>query len=230
MLKTYDTQDAIPEALRSKALELKDGKFAVDEPEDPSLGDAGKRALDAMKEERRKERVRAEAAEKERDELKAAAEAAAKGISKEALEEIRQKEAAARKPLEDENATLKAKLRQTLRTDRLEAKLLKAGVMPDRVKKALKDLDDRVDLTEEGDDFVVKDANGKVTAETIDDFLSKTYKAESPFFYSGSGASGSGAEGSDFAADASGYNPVAAGKQAAAEQKKSATENQLAFK
>lgn len=228
MLKEYDTKELVPEKLRESALELKSGKWAVDEP-DPSLGEKGEKALQAMKDKARDEERLRKVAEKERDELKLAAEAKDKGITKEALDEIRAKEALARKPLEDENAALKAKLRKATLTDRLEAKLLKAGAMPDRVKKALKDLEGRVDLTDDGEDFVVKDANGKVTSETIDDFVSKTYKTESPFFYTGTNGSGSGAEG-ETGAGGTGYDPVKAGKAAAAEQKKSAAENSLAFK
>jgi hypothetical protein len=58
-IKLYDTRDAIPEAQRAAAIETKDGKFAAEEPTDPGLSDAGKRALDA-------ERERANEAEKAR--------------------------------------------------------------------------------------------------------------------------------------------------------------------
>jgi hypothetical protein len=85
-LKLYDTQDAVPEAQRANAIETKDGKFAVVE-EDPQLADAGKRALDAERKRARDAEEARKAAEKERDDLKRARDAAAKGISEEELAE-----------------------------------------------------------------------------------------------------------------------------------------------
>jgi hypothetical protein len=229
--KLYPTQAEVPEAIRATAIETKEGKWAVEET-DPALGEAGAKALKTERDARKAEKDRADAAERERDELKRTADAAEKGITKEALDKIRSDEAAARKPLEDQIAALKATNRKLSLTDRLTAKLLAAGVMKDRVAKALKDIEgSRVDLTDDGADFVVKDAKGNVTSETLDDFLGKTYKAESPFFYEGTNASGSGAEGGDAAGtDGGKAAAVASGKAAAAEQKKSATENALAFK
>ncbi len=229
-LKTYDTKDAVPEALRASAVELKDGKFAVSE-DDPALGEKGKKALDDERTARKTAEDKLKAAEKERDDLKLKAEAASKGITEAELQKIRDTEAAARKPLEDENARLKAENRKLARDDRLRALGVKAGWMNDRVDKAMKDLVDRVDLTEDGKGFVVKDAKGSVTTESIEDFLGKTYKAEASFYYAGSGGAGGGSEGSSGGGSADDAKAaVAAGKAAAERQKAGREENALAFR
>ena len=227
-MKLYDTKEAVPEAVRATAIETKDGKFAVDEV-DPALGEAGKRALEEERAARKKEADARKAAEKERDDLKRAAEAREKGISDDELQKIRDKEAADRKPIEEERDRLKQENRKLKLDDRARALALKAGVMPDRLDKAMKDLAGRLDLTEGGDTIIVKDAKGGVTTETIEDFLSKTYKAEAPFFYAGPGGSGSGGDGSS-GGGGGGYDAVAAGKAAAEEQKKGREQNSLAFK
>lgn len=194
-LKLYDTKDAVPEAQREAAIETKDGKFAVSD-DDPALGEAGKRALEQEREARRKADDARKAAERERDELKRTAEAKAAGISEAELTKIREAEAAARKPIEEERDRVLAENRKLKLTDRVQALALKNGVMQDRIKQAMKILDERTDLTDAGG-IVVKDEDGKVTTETIDDFLAKTFKKEAPWFYRGTGASGSGASGSD---------------------------------
>lgn len=226
-IKIYDTKDAVPEAQRATAIETKDGKWAVEE----ELGDGGKKAIDAMKRERDDAEKARKAAEKERDELKLKADAAAKGITEAELQKIREDEAKKLKPIEEERDRVKAENRKLKLDDRVRALGLKYGWMPDRVEKAMRDLQGRVDLTEDEKSIVVKDAAGNLTTEPIDDFLQKTYKKEAPFFYAGSGGAGSGSEGSgggageDVAAAA-----VKAGKAAAAEQKKGRKENELAFK
>lgn len=229
-IKLYDTKDAVPEAQRATAIETKDGKFAVEEV-DPGLGDAGKKAIDAMKAERDAAEKARKAAEKERDDLKLKADAAAKGITEAELQKIREEEAKKIKPIEEERDRIKAENRKLKRDDKIRAMALEKGIMPDRIEKAMRDLDGRVDLTEDEKGFVVKDAKGNVTSETLDDFLTKTYKTEAPFFYAGSGGSGSGSEGSRGGGtdDATVAAARAAGKAAADEQKKGREQNKLAF-
>lgn len=227
-MKLYDTREAVPDAQRAAAIETKEGKFAVAE-EDEALGEKGKEAVRKEREARKAEKERADALERERDELKRAAEAAEKGVTREALDKINAEAEKKFKPVVDENAQLKAQLRKVMLTDRLEARLLKAGAKPDRVKKALKDLEGRVELTDDGEDFVVKDENGNVTSETLDAFLTTTYKKEAPFFYAGVNSSGSGAEEST-GGSGSDYDPVKAGKEAAAAQKREREQAQNAFR
>lgn len=230
-LKLYDSKDAVPADQREKALETKDGKWAAEEIDPNAVSAAAQATIDKVRKEKKEEKERADAEKVRADALEAAAAAAASGVTREQLDKINADAEKKFKPVVDENAQLKGKLRKVLLGDRLEARLLKAGVMPDRVAKAVKDLDGRVDLTDDGEDFVVNDAKGKVTSETLDDFLSKTYKTEAPFFYAGTGGSGSGADGSSGGGGGGGgYDPVAAGKALATEQKKSAASNADAFR
>jgi hypothetical protein len=190
-LPVFDTQDAVPEAFRGE-YEERDGKWHPKVPDVTKLNSALQSERDRATEQ---ERLR-KAAERERDDLKRAEKAKAAGISAEELEQIRVAEREARKPLEDELTTVRAENRKLKLTDRVKALALAAGVMPDRIKQAMKILDERTDLTD-ADGIVVKDEAGKVTTETIEDFLAKTFKKESPWFYAGAGASGSGASGSN---------------------------------
>ena len=223
----FDTQEAVPEAFRAE-YEEREGKW---HPKIPDVAKLEKSIADE-REKAETERKARNKAEGERDALKRAKDAKDKGITEEQLADIQSKEAAARKPIEEERDRLAAENRKLKLTDRVKALALAAGVMPDRITKAMKDLESRVDLTEDGNSIVVKDAAGKVTAETIEDFLGKTYKSEAPFFYAGTGAPGSGAEGSSSSSGAQNgsYDPVAAGKAAAKEQKKTAGDNALAFR
>lgn len=194
-LKLYDNSEAVPEALRASAIETKDGKFAVDEPVDPELGDAGKRALDNMKAAKKEEERLRKAAEAELAELKLKADAAARGITEDQLQKIREAEAAKIKPLEEERDQLRTEVRKLKLTDRVQALALRHGVLSARIEDAMLTLERRTDLTDDGVDIVVKDKAGNITTEKVDDFLSKTFKAEKPWLYAGTNASGSGAAG-----------------------------------
>lgn len=227
-LKSYDTKDAVPEAQRATAVETKEGKFVVSE----DLGDAGKKAIESERAAREAAEAKLKTAEKERDELKLKAEAAAKGITEAELQKIREDEAKKVKPIEEERDRLKAETRKLKLTDRVKALALSKGALPDRIEKMMRDLEGRVDLTEDGNSIVVKDAKGTVTAETIDDFLAKTYKTEAPFFYAGSGGGGGGSTGSDGGggSDADLTKAKADGKARADQQKASAGAGSLALR
>jgi hypothetical protein len=193
-LKLYDTQDAVPEAQRANAIETKDGKFAVVE-EDPQLADAGKRALDAERKRARDAEEARKAAEKERDDLKRTADAKAKGISEEELQKIRDAEAAARKPIEDERDRLAAENLKLKRDDKVQKLYLDNGGMSDRVEDAMDQLLKRTELGD-ADGIVFKDEKGQVTADDAETFFKK-FRTAKPWLFKGSGASGSGAEGSN---------------------------------
>jgi hypothetical protein len=187
---TYAKQDEIPEAFRSE-YEEREGAWHPKVPDVTKLNSALQSERVRAAEQERLRR----AAEKELDDLKRAEKAKAAGISDEEMQKLRDDEAKARKPLEDELSTVKAENRKLKLTDRVKALALAAGVMPDRIKQAMKILDERTDLTD-ASGIVVKDEDGKITTETVEDFLGKTFKKESPWFYAGTGASGSGALGS----------------------------------
>ena len=187
---TYKTQEEIPEAFRSE-YEQKGDEWVAKIPDVAGATSA----LEKERQRARDEGKARKAAEKERDELKRSQEARDKGISEEELQKIRDAEAAARRPIEEERDRLAAENRKLKLTDRVQALALKHGVMSDRIEDAMLLLDRRTDLTDQGG-IAVKDKDGNITAQTIDDFLAKTFKAEKPWLYAGSGASGSGAEGS----------------------------------
>jgi hypothetical protein len=135
------------------------------------------------------------AAEKERDDLKRAADAKAKGISEEELQKIRDAEAAARKPIEDERDRLIAENRKLKLDDKVRALYLKHDGMSDRVDDAMDQLLKRAELGD-ADGIVFKDEKGQVTADDAETFFKK-FRAAKPWLFKGSGASGSGAEGSN---------------------------------
>lgn len=183
---TYKKLEDIPEAFRGE-YEEREGEFHA--KADGELA-TEKRKRAALLDEKKAEEKKRQDAEKERDDLKRTADAKAKGISEEELQKIRDAEALARKPLEAELEQAKAENRKLKLTDRVQALALKYGVMQDRLKQAMKILDPRTDLSDAGG-IVVLDEEGKVTTETIDNFLEKTFKKESPWFYKGTGAKGS---------------------------------------
>ena len=190
-LPIYDTQDAVPDDVRDDYVEH-EGKWQPKAVVELAV-EKRKRAT-LLNEKREAERLQKEAQDK-LDAAERAAEAARKGISEDELQKIRDAEAAARRPIEEERDRLKAENRKLKLTDRVQSLALKHGVMPDRIEDAMLALERRTDLGD-NDGIVVKDKDGNLTAETIDSFLSKTFKAEKPWLYAGSGASGSGADGS----------------------------------
>lgn len=198
-LPIFNTLAEVPEAFRGE-YEEREGKA---HPKPPAAGmtEADKAALQSVVDKERTaaaaEKKRADDAQRELDALKRTKEAKDKGISEEELQKIRDAEALARKPIEEERDKLARENRQLKLTDRVKALALANGVLQDRIAKVMKDLEGRVDLSTDGNSIVVKDAAGNITAETIENFLSKTYKEESPFFYAGTGGSGSGGTGSN---------------------------------
>lgn len=195
-IKTYKAQADIPEAQRGNALELKDGSFAVEEdvPDVTKLMTAIETERDRAKTAERAERVAAKAL----DEMRRTADAKSKGISEEELQKIRDAEAAARKPIEEERDRLASDNRKLRLTDRVRALYLDpkiGGGMPDRVEDAMDQLDKRTDLGDEGG-IVYKGKDGKLTAESTETFFAK-FRVEKPWLFSGAGGSGSGAESSN---------------------------------
>nr|MBA2706797.1 hypothetical protein [Gemmatimonadaceae bacterium] len=129
-------------------------------------------------------------------ELRRTIEAKTHGITDEQLKKIQDDVEAKLKPKDEKIAELESRLRKITFEDKGKEHLLKAGVMPDRIKSAWKDARDYLDLTEDGDGFIVKDESGNLTGEKIEQFVAKTFKESHGFYYEGSGASGSGASGS----------------------------------
>lgn len=190
-LPTFKTADEVPEAFRGE-YEERDGEWRP-KAEAALQGEAEKRAQ--LLNEKKEEERRRIAAEKALDDLKRSEDRKKKGISEEDLQRIRDEEAAARKPIEEERDRLAAENRKLKLTDKVQVLALKHGIMEDRIEDAMLVLDRRADLGDEGG-VVFKDKEGKVTADSPEAFFEK-FKAEKPWLFRGSGASGSGARGSD---------------------------------
>jgi hypothetical protein len=190
----YDSQDDIPEAFRGE-YEEREGKWHPKVPDVTNLNSALQKERDRAE---REEKARKDA-EKERDALKRQTGAREKGVTEDQLATLRAEDEAKRKaelePLQRENQELKTKLRKVTHADRVQKLALDAGVMPDRIEDAMLILVDgptpRTDLTEDGESIVVKDKKGNITTEKIEAFLETTLRAEKPWLYAGSVASGS---------------------------------------
>jgi predicted RNase H-like nuclease (RuvC/YqgF family) len=224
-MKIYDKLEDVPEPLRKTAIESKDGKFVAEERDE----------IGVLQSTLEKERTRANELEKaqrtleaERNQLKTEREARQRGATEEEIKRRRDEIDAALKPLQDQLAEKdKAiaessnRLRQVLHIDRVRSLALAAGIMPDRIGKAMKELKDRTDLTEDGKGLVVKDDAGNVLATRIEDFLERDFKAEAPYYYSGTGTNGSGARPS------SGPTPTTADRVARTEEQLAAEKRHI---
>jgi hypothetical protein len=193
-LPIYDTEDAVPQDQREDFAEH-EGKWRH-RVEIEAAVEKKKRAV-LLGEKREADRLRKEAEDKLAEAERAAA-ARAAGVSETELQKIRDAEAAARKPIEDENATLKADIRKLKLTDKVQALYLDpkiGGGMPDRLEDAMDQLAKRTDLGDK-DGIVFKDKDGNVTTDDAAAFFRK-FKIEKPWLFAGTGASGSGALGSN---------------------------------
>jgi hypothetical protein len=189
-LPIYDAQDAIPEDSRDDYVEH-EGKWHPKVVVELAAEKKKKAAL--LNEKKEEERLRKEAEQKLAD-AQRAAEARDKGISEEELKRIRETEAAARRPIEEERDRLAAENRQLKLTDRVQALYLANGGMSDRVEDAMDQLSKRTDIGDAGG-IVFKDKDGNVTAEDAKAFFEK-FATEKPWLFEGTGSSGSGASGS----------------------------------
>lgn len=228
-LKTVDTKEAVPETLRDKAIETADKKWIYEEVDPNAISPAAQTALDKERQKAKDAEAARKAAEKERDELKQKQEAAEKGISAEELQKIKDAEALARRPIEEERDRLKAENKKLKLTDRVRQLGLDKGVMKDRINAGMKIYGDRFDLADDGETIIVKDADGKVTTQSAADFWEKTAKTESAYLFEGPGGSGSGA-GQGGEGGGTGYDPVAEGKKMAAAQQRTTADRALARK
>jgi hypothetical protein len=194
-LKTVDKRDDVPEPLRESAVETKDGRFVYEEASDPALGDKGEKALEAMKQRARDAEKARQTAEAELERLRLDADARANNISEEKLREIREKADKTYEPIKQRAAELETENRKLKLTDRVRALWLKHRGHPEREEDAMAALDKRTDLGDQGG-IVYKDKDGTITADNAEAFFAK-FKAEKPWFFLGSGSSGSNARGSD---------------------------------
>lgn len=192
-LPVFKTEAEVPDSMKPFYAAKEDGTWHVKPEEVPDVT-ALQTSLNSERTLRETEEKARKDAEKKLVDLRKKQEAKDKGVPEEELERIRKEEEAGRKPLIDENAVLKTENRKLKLSDRVLKLFLEAGGMPERQEDAMMHLERRTDLGDK-DGIVVKDKAGNVTAEKIEDFLTKTFKTEKPWLYTGSGAGGGGATG-----------------------------------
>lgn len=113
------------------------------------------------------------------------------GATEAQIEEIRQKSIA---PLQEKLTAYETKLKKALLTDRVQALALENGVMADRLKVAMRLLEERAEIGDE-EGIVWKDENGKTTAMDASEFFAE-FKKEHSYLFLFTGGSGSGSQGS----------------------------------
>ncbi len=92
--------------------------------------------------------------------------------------------------------TEKATILTNLKREKLANALTEKGVLPDRVKYLLGELDAQIELASTDNGFQLKKINGIGDAAEFDAII-EGVKTSSPFFFAANNASGSGASGSD---------------------------------
>lgn len=95
------------------------------------------------------------------------------------------------KVVKDENSAILS----TLKREKLANTLTEKGVLPDRVKYLVGELDTEIELARDDNGFSLKKIGG-IGDATEFDLIIDTVKEKSPFFFASSSASGSGASGS----------------------------------
>lgn len=192
MLKTFATKDEIDEALRGSAIETKDGKFLVEEPDDNSAleGALAKARTDKEATERLNKKLA--------DELKKIEtknKAAESGISAEKIAEI-EKQIQDRlteeyRPRLEQNESLAKQVRELTLDTQVKAQAAKLGVIGSEIPKWWKLHGENFDLTTDGKP-IVKGQEGV----SMEQYIGTTLKKDTPYLYEGTKATGSGAPGS----------------------------------
>lgn len=216
-LPVFEKKDDIPAPFLDE-YEERDGKWHPKKQPAPDL----ESALEKERTRASTEETARKKAERELADEKRRKEAEKSGITDEQLQKLRDEDAKARKPIEDENTVLKAENRKLKLTDNIEKEALAAGVFPEDLKTVMRELmypgEERFDLTKEGSPVVLDATTRQATTKTLKDFFTDEYKKLRPKFYQGSGASGSGAGGSGGGGGGGGSSATASEDQLAAKR------------
>lgn len=192
----FDSADAIPEGFREAYVE-KDGKWH------PAIEDVTplRRKADELLSETKAERKKRQDLEAKLAALEAEREAQAAGLTAEKLAEIQGKAEAKYKPVVDENAALKQRLR-TMQLDATVKSVLTAKdvIDPDA---AWKIVSDDFDLTDDGKAILKSDP----TAD-LEQYVAGSLKQRYPFLFKGTQADGGGAAGMQKGSGHAGTKPV----------------------
>lgn len=192
-LPVFKTEADVPEAMKPFYAAKADGTWAVKPEEVPDVA-ALQTTLSKERELREKEERDRKKAEGDLVKLRREQQARDKGVPEEELERIRKEEEVTRAPIIKERDDALSENRKLKLSDRVLKLFLAAGGMPTRQEDAMMHLERRTDLGDK-DGIVVKDKDGNVTAEKIEDFLAKTFKTEKPWLYAATAEEGGGASG-----------------------------------
>lgn len=197
-LTIVETLDEVPETARDKAMELKDGRFALVEDVDVS---PLKAKADELLKETKSERAKRKALEDKLAQVEAERSAAAAGLTSEKLAEIVAQAENKYKPVVEELNTLKA----TLRAERLDGrvKTLLGQARAADIEAAWKVVGDHFDLTDDGALMVKADPTAKA-----DEYIQRTLATKYPFLFQGTQAAGGGAAGRGTAGTGGNAKPI----------------------
>lgn len=194
---TKDEYDALPDSVKSIFVETEGGYISQTEA-DAGLKEQNARLLDELKTNknivRQFEGLDAAEAKKALEEMKKVEDKklADKGKFEELLKKI-QDEADGKISAAQSD---KDKILSDLKRERLTTFLVQKGVLPDRAKYALGDIDALTELVAENDGFALKLKDGIGDAKEMDGVI-QGLKTTSPFLFAAQNASGSGASGSN---------------------------------
>lgn len=190
-LPIFDAESDIPELFRPE-YEEKDGKWHPKVPDVTNLTSA----LESERARAREEERKRKDAEKRAAELQRATEAKGKGISDEELDRLRAEDAAKRKeevePLQQRLADAEARLRAYQLTNPVKDAYLAAGMYPDEWEERSERILKRYDLSDGGTSVVVKDEQGKLSTETLEQSVAK-YREKYPRAFQADVGGGGGA-------------------------------------
>lgn len=189
---TKDEFEKLPESLKSKFTADGDGYALVEE--DVEGLKQSKATILAEKKKLADELADLKRFKEEYERNKAATETEAMKKAGQ-FEELERKLRAALDEQKTAYETEKARLLTTIKRERLTNELTAKGVLADRAKYALADLENEIDLEPAENGFSLKVKNGIGDAGEFDKLI-EGMKAKSPFFFAANGATGSGASGS----------------------------------
>lgn len=115
----------------------------------------------------------------------------------------------------------RAALLATIKRERLTNELTKSGVLADRAKYAIADIENEIDLEATESGFALKVKNGIGDAGEFGKLV-EGMKTRSPFFFAANGATGSGASGSGNGAGATGKTMTRAAFEALSQGERNA--------
>lgn len=195
-LPVFEKQDQIPKGFE-ELYEEKDGKWQAKASDtsklEETLGKVRQEKKDADKAARIAE-DRAADLQRKLDAKEASGAETDKKVS-DMLAKWEEDKNKAVQAVEKERDDARTELRTLRLDDKLKAAFLAAGGRPERVEKAIADTKRHFDLVD--GEIVHKDEKGTVTTTKVTDFYGKSYKTEMPEFYSGTKATGGGANGGE---------------------------------